>query len=58
MYEILGQCLRRVDDAGINNGYAIVFQCLKTICIIYPNSHLIELTSTTISRFYQVKVLF
>ena len=51
MYEILGQCLRRADDTGINIGYAIVYQCLKTICIIYPNSHLIELASTTISRF-------
>ena len=51
MYEILGQCLRRADDTGINIGYAIVYQCLKTICTIYPNSHLIELASTTISRF-------
>ena len=51
MYEILGQCLRRADDTGINIGYAIVYQCLKTICTIYPNSHLIELVSTTISRF-------
>ena len=51
MYEIIGQCLRRADDTGINIGYAIVYQCLKTICIIYPNSHLIELASNTISRF-------
>ena len=51
MYEILGQCLRRADDTGINIGYAIVYQCLKTICTIYPNSHLIELASNTISRF-------
>ena len=51
MYEIIGQCLRRADDTGINIGYAIVYQCLKTICTIYPNSHLIELASTTISRF-------
>ena len=51
MYEIIGQCLRRADDTGINIGYAIVYQCLKTICIIYPNPHLIELASNTISRF-------
>jgi AP-4 complex subunit epsilon-1 len=51
MYEILSQTLRRADDTGINIGYAIVYQCLRTICIIYPNQHLIELASTTISRF-------
>ena len=51
MYEIIGQCLRRADDTGINIGYAIVYQCLKTICTIYPNPHLIELASNTISRF-------
>ena len=51
MYEILQQCLRRADDTGINIGYAIVYQCLKTICTIYPNPHLIELASNTISRF-------
>ena len=51
MYEIIGQCLRRADDSGINIGYAIIYQCLKTICTIYPNPNLIELASNKISRF-------
>ena len=51
MYEVIGQCLRNADRIGINIGYATVYQCVKTICVIYPNSHLIELASTTISRF-------
>ena len=50
MHEIIGQCLRRADEAGFNIGYAIIYQYLKTICTIYPNPHLIELASNTISR--------
>ena len=51
MYEVIAQCLRAADNIGINIGYATVYQCVKTICTIYPNSHLIELASNTISRF-------
>ncbi len=51
MYEVLGLTIRRADDLGINIGYAIVYQCLKTIITIYPYKSLIELAATTISRF-------
>ena len=51
MYEVVGQCLRSADKIGINIGYATVYQCVKTICTIYPNTQLIELASNTISRF-------
>ena len=48
----------RADDTGINIGYAIVYQCLKTICTIYPNPNLIELASNKISiDFYLLIVL-
>ena len=51
MYEILTNVLRRADDMGINIGYALVYQCLKTITTIYPNQSLTTLASQTISRF-------
>ena len=51
MYEMLGNVLKRGDDAGINIGYALVYQCLKTITMIYPSQSLIDLASNTISRF-------
>lgn len=37
MYEIINQVLKRADDSGINIGYALVYQCLKTITMIYPS---------------------
>mmetsp|Transcript_22136 Transcript_22136/g.21343 ORF Transcript_22136/g.21343 Transcript_22136/m.21343 type:complete len:156 (+) Transcript_22136:464-931(+) len=37
MFEILSQVLKKADDSGINIGYALVYQCLKTITLIYPS---------------------
>lgn len=51
MYEVIAQVLKRADDTGINIGYALVYQCLKTITTIHPSQSLIETATTTISRF-------
>lgn len=51
MYEVLTNVLKRADDLGINIGYALVYQCLKTITYIAPNTALTQLASQTIARF-------
>lgn len=51
IYEILGQTLKRADDTGINIGYAVTYQCVKTISSIYPNQVLLETAGKSIARF-------
>lgn len=51
MYETIHFVLKKSDDMGINIGYALVYQCLKTITAIFPHQPLIDLASQTISRF-------
>ena len=51
MFEILGQVLKKADDSGINIGYALVYQCLKTITYIFPSQPLIDSSTNTVSRF-------
>ena len=51
MYEIITTVIKRSDDSAINVGYALVYQCLRTICCIFPSQDLLDLATITISRF-------
>ena len=51
IYEVLKQCLKNAENAKNNIGYATVYQCVKTICYIYPNEELTQIAGETISRF-------
>jgi AP-4 complex subunit epsilon-1 len=50
MYEILNETMKKA-DTGINAGYAIVYECVKCLVQIYPNTALLNAAAEAIARF-------
>ena len=49
------KAIRRADDTMTDVGYAVTFQCIKTITRLYANQPLLEKASKTLSKYFVVQ---
>ena len=50
IYTSLYDCMKR-SDTGINAGYAIVYECVKTAANIFPNATVLDQAAISVTRF-------
>eukprot|EP00923_Selenidium_pygospionis_P059019 GHVN01103892.1.p1 GENE.GHVN01103892.1~~GHVN01103892.1.p1 ORF type:complete len:1215 (+),score=297.72 GHVN01103892.1:326-3970(+) len=56
MYRVIQDCMSRVetslsDSRSVNVGYALMYECIKTATVIYPQPQLLQAAAASIARF-------